>query len=113
MAVAIVQDWVEEETDRSTTNYDAIHERIMQGGPIEGFLVHTAGFTGRGFRIFEVWETREHFDRFVEERFMPILKEVATADSRQPELTVYDLYQLVVTPEAAGAGAAQGEAHTT
>jgi hypothetical protein len=108
MAVAVVQDWVEEETDRSTTNYDAIHERIMQSGPIEGFLLHTAGFTGRGFRIFEVWETREHFDRFVEERFMPILKEVAAAESRQPEQTVYELHELIVAPEAVGEGAARG-----
>ena len=27
MPVAVVQDWVGEETDRSTTDYDAIHER--------------------------------------------------------------------------------------
>jgi hypothetical protein len=63
MPVAVVQEWLEDETDRSTTNYDAIHERLMQIGPIEGFLLHTAGFTGRGFRIFEVWETREQYDR--------------------------------------------------
>jgi hypothetical protein len=113
MAVAVVQDWVEEETERSTTNYDAIHERIMQVGPIEGCLLHTAGFTGHGFRIFEVWETRDHFDRFVEERFMPILEEVAPTDSRQPELTVYELHQLVVAPEAVGAPAARGKARTT
>src|SRR3954465_10291262 len=70
MPVAVVQEWLEEETDRSTTNYDALHERIMQSGPIEGFLLHAAGFTGRGFRIFAVWETREQFDRFVEQRLM-------------------------------------------
>jgi hypothetical protein len=113
MAVAVVQDWGEDETDRSTTNYDAIHARIMQAAPFEGFLLHTAGFTGRGFRIFEVWETREHFDRFVQECFMPILKEVAVADSPQPELTVYELHELVVAPEAVRAGATRGEARTT
>ena len=101
MPVAVVQDWVEEETDRSTTNYDATHERVMQSGPIEGFLLHTAGFTGRGFRIFEVWETREHYDRFVEERLMPIIEEIAPSDSRQPELTVYELHGFVVTRHAA------------
>ena len=87
-AVAVVQDRVDEETDRSTTNYDAIHEHLVQSGPIEGFLLHTAGFTGREFRIFEVWETREHYDRFVEERLMPIIREIALSDSRQPELSV-------------------------
>ena len=101
MPVAVVQEWREEETDRSTTNYDAIHERLMQSGPIEGFLLHTAGFTGRGFRVFEVWESREHYDRFVEERLMPIVREMAPADSRPPELTVYELHGFVVTPHAA------------
>src|SRR4051794_312353 len=71
MPVAVVQEWLEQETDRSTTNYDALHERIMESGSIEGFLLHAAGFTGHGFRIFEVWETREQFDRFVKERLMP------------------------------------------
>ena len=33
MPVAVVQDWVEEETDRSTVNYDAISERL---GAMEG-----------------------------------------------------------------------------
>jgi quinol monooxygenase YgiN len=101
MPVAVVQDWVQEETDRSTTTYDAIHERLMQGEPIEGFLLHTAGFTGRGFRVFEVWESREHYDRFVEERLMPIVREMAPADSRPPELTVYELHGFAATPQAA------------
>jgi len=101
MPVAVVQEWLEEETDRSTTNYDALHERIMESGPIEGFLLHAAGFTGHGFRIFEVWETREQFDRFVEERLMPIMRDIAPSDARQPELTVYELHGFVVAPQAA------------
>lgn len=101
MPVAVVQDWIEEETDRSTSNYDAIHERLMDSGPIEGFLLHTAGFTGRGFRVFEVWETREQYDRFVEQRLMPIVREISPSDSRPPELTVYELHGFVVAPQAA------------
>jgi hypothetical protein len=44
---------------------------------------------------------------------MPILKEVAPSDARQPEVTVYELRKLVVAPEAVAAGAAQGEAQAT
>ena len=69
----------------------------MQSGPIEGFLLHIAGFTGRGFRLFEVWETREQYDRFIEE----------TADADHPgdrrvgraragEVAVYALRWLAV-----------------
>ena len=101
MPVAVVQDWLGEETDRSTTNYDAIHERLMQGGPIEGFVLHTAGFTGHGFRIFEVWETREQYDRFIEERLMPIIREIGPSEAREPEGAVYELPGFVVAPHAA------------
>ena len=96
MAVAVVQDWVEEETDRSTTNYDAIHERVMAGGPIEGALLHTAGFTGKGFRIFEVWESREHFERFLSDRLMPVIQEVVSGDDREPQTTIYELHEFLV-----------------
>ena len=105
MPVAVVQDWIDDETDRSTTNYDAFRERLMQSGPVDGFLLHTAGFTGRGFRIFEVWETRAHYDRFVEERLMPILREIAPPGGRDPESTIYELHGFLVSPHAAEARA--------
>jgi hypothetical protein len=96
MAVAVVQDWVEEETDRSTTNYDAVSERLQASDPRpQGLLVHTAGFTGNGFRIFEVWESREDFERFLNETLMPIVQDVAPADDRQPDVTVYELHNYI------------------
>jgi hypothetical protein len=96
MAVAVVQDWVEEETDRSTTNYDAVSERLQAlGEPPAGMLVHTAGFTGNGFRIFEVWESREDFERFVNDTLMPIVQDVAPAEDRQPQQTIYELHNFV------------------
>jgi hypothetical protein len=99
MPVAIVQDWVEEETERSTRNYDALSRRLAeQGGfPPPGLQVHTAGFTGNGFRIFEVWDSREHFDRFVAETLMPLVIEMEADDERPPQMTIYELHN-VVTP---------------
>jgi hypothetical protein len=100
MAVAVVQDWVDEETDRSTTNYDAIAERLRaRGTPPSGMLVHTAGFTGHGFRIFEVWESREDFERFTQEVLMPIVGEIAGSDSPMPDLTVYELHDFQAAPQ--------------
>ncbi len=93
MPVAIVQDWVEEETDRSTVNYDAISERLdARKDPPKGMLMHSAGFTGSGFRIFEVWETQADFDIFLTERLMPIVMELSGSVSAPPELTVYELH---------------------
>ena len=83
MAVAIVQDWPDEETDRSTKNYDAISARIMAQDAPGGMLVHAAGFTGNGFRIFEVWESQADFDRFVEQTLRPILEDIASPEARK------------------------------
>jgi hypothetical protein len=52
--------------------------------PPDGMLVRTAGFFGQGFRIFDVWESEERFQRFLSERLMPIVGEVAGADGAQP-----------------------------
>jgi hypothetical protein len=98
MPVAVVQDWVEEETDRSTANYDAVSERLQaQGSPPPGLLVHTAGFTGNGFRIFEVWESRGDFERFLNDTLMPIVQDIAPDDGRQPQVTVYELHNFIAT----------------
>jgi hypothetical protein len=95
VAVAIVQDWIEEETDRRTTNYDAITEKLMAQEPIDGLRVHTAGFSGNGFRIFDVWESKEQFDRFMADRLMPLVLE-QEGEPTPPTVTVYELHNLVV-----------------
>jgi len=43
-------------------------------------------------RIFEVWESREDFERFVKDRLMPILQELAPGDDREPQTVVYELH---------------------
>jgi hypothetical protein len=99
MPVAVVQDWVEDETDRSTTNYDAISERLQaQDQPPAGLLVHTGGFTGNGFRIFEVWESQADFDRFVEGTLMPIVQEIGATGAQQPQVTSYELHGFIAAP---------------
>lgn len=96
MAVAVIQEWIEPETERSTSSYDAISAKLMaQDAPIDGLRFHCAGFTGNGFRIFEVWESLEQFERFIAERMMPLL---VSADARTPPtVTSYELHA-VVTP---------------
>jgi hypothetical protein len=97
VAVAIVQDWIEPETDRSTENYDAITAALMaQNEPIDGLRVHSAGYSGSGFRIFEIWDSREHFDRFLEERLMPLVMAQEGSNPTPPTLTEYELHNLIV-----------------
>jgi hypothetical protein len=60
--------------DRSTANYDFVAEKVG-GGPFEGLIAHTAGFDDDAgvFRILDVWETREHADRFLAEHVQPLV----------------------------------------
>ena len=95
MPVAMVQDWPDGGHD--TTNYDAITEKMgARENPPDGLIVHTAGALENGaFRIFDVWESREHFERFMQDRLMPAIKEVVGAtgaDAPPPEMTMYDLH---------------------
>lgn len=95
MAVAVVQEWRQDVTDRSTTNYDALTARLQRGDPIDGRLVHAAGFTPAGFRIFEVWESEEQFHRFVRDRLVPLLADLGAGEAPQPETELYELHAFV------------------
>ena len=76
MAVAYIQEFPIVDGDLSTTNYDRVVEALDLDTAPAGLIVHTAGFdqTDGVFRIFDVWETREHGDRFVNEQLNPILE---------------------------------------
>jgi hypothetical protein len=99
MAVAFIQEWKIQ--DRTTTNYDAINERLnAREDPPEGGIVHTAGFDEDAgvFRIFDVWETRDQGERFIRERLMPIIEEVTAGqpDARRPDREGwYELHDLM------------------
>jgi hypothetical protein len=100
MPVAFVQEFAIRDDDRSTTNYDAITAQlnVQQDWP-EGCIFHTAGFDEESgvFRIFEVWETREHSEQFMRERVMPLVEQLGGGDAAPPpdREARYDLHGFV------------------
>jgi hypothetical protein len=74
VAVAYIQEFPI--GDRSTTNYDHVAEQIGDG-PFEGLIAHTAGFDDEAgvFRILDVWETREHAERFLAAQVQPLVEQ--------------------------------------
>ena len=86
MAIAYVQEFTIQDGDTSTTNYDAVSAALnLQDAP-DGLLIHTAGFDHDAgvFRIFDVWETREHGEKFIKERLNPIIEPMAAAAAQDP-----------------------------
>ena len=74
MAVVYIQEFPI--TDRSTTNFDFVAEKIGDG-PFEGLIAHTAGFDDDAgvFRILDVWETRADAERFLAENVQPLVEQ--------------------------------------
>jgi hypothetical protein len=82
MAVAYVQEFTIVDGDTSTANYDAVvGELNLQDGEADGLLVHTAGFDHEKgvFRIFDVWESREAGQLWIEQTLNPILERMMAA----------------------------------
>jgi hypothetical protein len=79
--------------------YDAVEAKLgAHDDPPEGMLVHTAGpAQGGGFRIVDVWESREAYQRFREGRLLPAIREVAgeEAVAGSPESEVYELHDFM------------------
>ena len=99
MAIVQVQDFEVEEGDRSTTNYDAIGERLgADSDPPAGLIVHTAGFVdGKTFRILDVWESEEAWVSFRDGRLAEAIKPVMESSEGSPPTTqyVYELHDLI------------------
>ena len=102
MAVAFVQEFKITDADRSTTNYDAITAQLdLDGSKPAGLIVHTAGWDEEGgvFRIFDVWESREHGEAFMRDRLRPLLEqgpanpENAAMPDREGMYELHDVYQ--------------------
>ena len=56
--------------------YDKVRERVGEG-PVEGRLVHIAGEgPNGGWRVIEVWESREAAQKFASEKLQPVFEEV-------------------------------------
>jgi hypothetical protein len=58
--------------------------------PVEGLLLHVAGETANGFRVIDVWQSEEAFQRFGE-ALAPIMEKLGL--NEQPE--IYQVHTFV------------------
>jgi hypothetical protein len=94
MAVAFIQEW--RDAAPGTSNYDAIGAKLdARNNPPEGLIAHTAGRDSNGtFRIFGIWESREHAQRFQEDLVMPIVQEMSQRREDMSPPDTVDTYEL-------------------
>jgi hypothetical protein len=95
MAIAYVQEFAIVDGDTSTTNYDAVSQKLNLDSAPDGLIAHTAGFDDEKgvFRILDVWESREAGQRFLDETLNPVLEqymaEVADSEELRPPSAEY------------------------
>jgi quinol monooxygenase YgiN len=83
--------------------YEEMNERMfgtMAPSPApEGLILHTAGKGPNGWRVVDVWESREHFERFLEDQVMPAAEEMGAPSMSEPE--VWELHNILRGERAA------------
>ena len=82
-----------------TEMYDRVSAELnADNDPIQGLIFHWAGEVDGKWTVTDVWETREAYDRFRDERLFPAIREVSgmePTDGPQPtvsEFAVHDYY---------------------
>ena len=92
MAVGIIMEF----DGFSPDTYEAVREKIDWPASMpEGISFHVAGPTGDGMRIVEIWNSREQYDRWMEETIQAALEEVvgkdALASAPPPRITEFEV----------------------
>ena len=73
--------------------YDAIKERVMQAAVDRGSRFHAAGESPSGWRIIEVWDSREGLEAFIRDSLEPAVQEVSGGQATQmEEPEVFEVY---------------------
>src|SRR5215212_2961721 len=70
--------------------------------PADGGLLHVAGHDGDALRVVDIWDSPDHFQRFAEERLMPVVKEIGIEG--EPEVSFYEVHRMF-SPNGVEAGA--------
>jgi hypothetical protein len=91
MAVLVIQDF-----EATTEEYDQVNAKLGEDTP-EGGILHSAVDLGGGkMRAVDVWESAEHYQRFVQDKLIPAIAEVNpdAPQAQEPEIhEIYDLQQ--------------------
>jgi hypothetical protein len=95
MAIVLIQDFAGIKPDFITK---VSKELDAEANPPAGLLVHTAVEADGQVRVIDVWESRQAFDTFEEERLRPAIGAVAQRENLQPappETQVLEAFDLV------------------
>ena len=87
MATAMLMYW----PGVTTENYEAARAEVGWEREVpDGAICHVAGFDEGGLRVLDIWESAEQFQRFAEERLMPVTSKLGIEG--EPEIRFYEVH---------------------
>jgi hypothetical protein len=88
-AVVVIQEF---ETTLET--YEQVNEKLGDAAPA-GLIVHTASNLGEDkWKVVDVWESEDDFQRFAQEQLIPAIAEV-NPDAPQADIQVHEVRDLI------------------
>lgn len=77
--------------------YEAVNTQMnVEGDPPDGLVFHAAGPIDDGWGVIDFWESREHFDRFLESRIGPAIQELGDrAPQSPPEIKEFPVHNTI------------------
>lgn len=83
--------------------YDAVHTALLArtGTDVDGLLLHVGRATSDGFEVIEVWESRDHFDRYNRDLIGPLIAALAGDNAPLPsqqDVEEFEVRGLVIPP---------------
>jgi hypothetical protein len=89
MATVMLMHWPEV----SLEQYDKARKEInWEGNTPKGAKFHVAWMGKDGFHVLDIWESREEFERFVQDRLMPGVQKVGIQG--QPKVEFEEAYAI-------------------
>jgi len=89
MAVAMTMHWPGLTSDQ----YDAVMARLgLDANPPAGGVLHMATVTDEGVEAYEIWQTEQAFNGFLEQRMLPVVSELGITG--EPEIRIVQLHNL-------------------
>jgi hypothetical protein len=67
--------------------YQAVHDTVNASSPLgraDGLLVHSAGPIDGGWGVIDFWESSEAFDRFTQNKLMPVIQQLRRPSFSEP-----------------------------
>jgi hypothetical protein len=64
----------------------------------DGLILHTAGESEQGWYVYDIWESKEHFQRFTEAKLGPAIEETGADESGRPVPQFYAIETFVKGP---------------